>query len=119
LKSRTLRESFYNGLYDALREFETKRIDSSNYKHFLDSAHLIRPVEEALKSAQYIKIELRMTISDGPSYELSLLYAEKQVIVNEYVFFHWLRKTQVTNPIEFGVALGAVFIESSKPSAIR
>jgi predicted ATP-dependent endonuclease of OLD family len=111
LKEKTLRRSFYDALYDVLKRFLARGIDPSYYNHFLFAKYGIKPVEEVLKSAQYLKIDLSMTISDGPNYELSLLDADKQPIVDEYLFNHWIHKTGITNTLEFPFALGAVFIK--------
>lgn len=113
LKEKTLRQAFYDALYDTIKKLLAKGIDHSEFKCFLFSEYGIKGnVEEVLESAHYLKIELEMTLSDGPNYELLLLDANKEPIVSSYLFFHWIQETHITNTIELPDSIGAVFIKS-------
>lgn len=113
IKSKPLKVIMIDALYDAIKEFQSKRYDRSYYKAFSDSGGLsLRPVEEALQDAKYFRVEMELSHSDGPHFSFFLLDQSMQEIVSDDLFYHWLDKTHSVDLIFFAFAIGAVFIKS-------
>jgi energy-coupling factor transporter ATP-binding protein EcfA2 len=114
IKSKPLREILADALYSTIKEFKAKYPGNPTlYQAFLDpsGAH-IRSVEDVLNEAKYICIRMELSIAEGPQHGFFLLNKEKQPIVSDDVFYHWLQNTRSIDPIFFAFIIGAVFVKS-------
>lgn len=111
LKSKPLKEIFIEGLYSTINDFK-KYNNPSLYNAFLDPTGVcLRPIDDVLKEAKYLHVELELSLGEGPRFNFFLLNDEKQQIVSDDLFANCLLKTQSIDPIFFAFAIGAVFIK--------
>ncbi|MCK4481737.1 AAA family ATPase [Candidatus Bathyarchaeota archaeon] len=113
IKSKPLREIFIDAFYHTIKTIQAKYPSNpSLYPQFLHSSGHLKSTEDILNDARYLLIDVELSIADGPHYEFSLLDQEKQPIVTDYIFYHWLKNTHSVDPIYFAFGIGAVFIKS-------
>jgi hypothetical protein len=114
IKSKPLKEILVDALYSAIKDFRAKYPGNpSLYQAFLDSGGArVKSIESVLNEAKYLNIEMELSVAGGPQHSFSLLNQEKQSIVSDDLFYHWLQNTHSLDPIFFAFIIGAVFVKS-------
>jgi len=113
LESKPLRKILVDSLYDKIRELQARYPGNpSLFGAFLTQNGRLNSIESVLNTAKYLCVKMELVINSGPSFEFSLLDQNKETVVDEHLFYHWLDKTACLESIAFAFAIGAVFIKS-------
>ena len=107
-----LGDIFEDALYRAIREEVERYPNYDPYKPLFWSEYQFKLPKEIFREIDYLKITLELSHSSGPELSFNLLDNDKNpVIVNE-VFYHWLkRQNAVDGNITFSLTLGNVFVK--------
>ncbi|MCX9029492.1 MAG: AAA family ATPase [Candidatus Methanoperedens sp.] len=100
-------------LYEAIRrEFEFKS-QYEPYKPLFYSDGRFKMPDEIFEDVKFLEINLEMSLSDGPEYKFSFLDERENTIIDDEVFYHWLKyQNAIDDKISLAFVIGAVFIKS-------
>lgn len=100
-------------LYEAIRrEFEFKP-QYEPYKPLFYSNGRFKMPDDIFKDVKFLEINLEMSLSDGPEYRFSLLDEGENPIIDNEVFYHWLKyQNAIDDKGSLAFVIGAVFIKS-------
>lgn len=103
---------FEDALYKAIREEVERYPNYEPYKPLFWSDDQFKLPKEIFREVNYLKITLELSHSSGPELWFSLLDDNKNPIVVDEVFYHWLnRQNVVDGSITLSLTLGSIFIK--------
>ena len=104
---------FQKSLYKAIRD-EFKRFGQyQQYPTLFTPDNTIKKSVRIFEECTFFKLILELDYYNGPHFRFFLLNNEKEIVVNDDVFYHMLNKQDsIDDPLSFGQAFGEVFIKS-------
>lgn len=114
--SNILKKSLYEAIRCDIEQFP----DHPPYKPIFNSNGFHKMPEQIFKETQFLKVILKLSHSDGADFKFYLLDKNKEIIVSDEVFYHWLQNQDaIDSEITLAYVIGAVFIKSVTSSLCR
>ena len=101
-----------DALYKTIRSEIEILPDYPPYQPLFNSYENFKMPDQIFDEAKYLQITMKLSLNNGPEYDFYLLNEQKNILVTEEVFYHWLtHQNAIDSEISLAYIIGAVFIK--------